>query len=392
VRRIAALGVCALGAAVLVGCKRSGGGSSAEPPLPSGAVPVASTDHRREPLRPAPSLAPGADVPRSFADLAARADAAVVFVKTLQEQRGRSGRSRPIGEGLGSAFVYDPDGLILTNNHVIENATNIRVIFGDKRELKATILGRDPPTDVALLRVEAKGLAYLVLGDSEGVRVGDWVVAIGNPFGLSHTVSAGIVSAKGRTGSDVRGLGDSSGYYDFIQTDASINPGNSGGPLLDMSGRAVGINTAIRARANNIGFAIPINMVKELVPQLLEHGRVRRSAIGAKVVPVLDQDVARLELEDRYGALVSQVTRGGPADRAGLQVDDLIVGVNGERTPAPEKLRWLVSLAGVNKEVSLRIMRGKRLFDLKVRLAELPNQDATREEPEVAAEESDPFR
>ena len=377
-------------ALALTSCKRPGGSVSGDQaPLPSGAVLVERTPPRPV-ARPAP-LVPGADAPKSFADLAERADSAVVYVKTLQEQRGRTGRRRTIGEGLGSAFVYDPDGLILTNNHVIENATDIRVTFEDKRELKATVVGRDPPTDVALLRVDAKGLPYLSLGDSEAVRVGDWVVAIGNPFGLSHTVSAGIVSAKGRTGTDVRGLGDSSGYYNFIQTDASINPGNSGGPLLDMAGRVAGINTAIRARANNIGFAIPINMIKELLPQLIEHGKVRRSAIGAGVVPVLDQDVARLSLVDRDGALVSKIIPGGPADRAGLQVDDIIVGINGDQTPAPEKLRWLVSLAGVGKQVSLRVIRGKRLFDLKVRLAELPSQNEPTQEPEIAAEEGDPF-
>src|SRR5690606_6257174 len=163
-----------------------------------------------------------------------------------------------------SGFVYDPDGLILTNNHVVANAADIQVTFAqDGRELKARVVGRDPPTDIAVLRVDAKGLSALPLGDSDKTRGGDWVVALGNPFGLSHTVSAGIVSAKGRTRDDVKGL-DSSGYYNFLQTDASINPGNSGGPLLDTSGRVVGINTAIRARANNIGFAIPINMVREL--------------------------------------------------------------------------------------------------------------------------------
>jgi serine protease Do len=375
----------------LASCKRPGASSSrGQAPLPSGAVLVENTPANPLP-RPAP-LAPGAEAPKSFADLAERADSAVVYVKTLQEQRGRTGRRRTIGEGLGSAFVYDPDGLILTNNHVIENATDIRVTFEDKRELKATVVGRDPPTDVALLRVDAKGLAYLPLGDSEAVRVGDWVVAIGNPFGLSHTVSAGIVSAKGRTGTDVRGLGDSSGYYNFIQTDASINPGNSGGPLLDMAGRVAGINTAIRARANNIGFAIPINMVKELLPQLIEHGRVSRSAMGAAVATVTEEDVSRLALADRDGALIRKIFPGGPADRAGLQVDDVIVGINGDRTPAPEKLRWLVSLAGVGKQVSLRVLRGKRLFDLRVKLAELPSQNEPTEEPEIAAEEGDPFR
>jgi serine protease Do len=234
------------------------------------------------------------------------------------------------------------------------------------------------------LKVEEKGLPHLPLGDSDGIRVGDWVVAIGNPFGLSHTVSAGIVSAKGRTGQDVRGLGDPSGYYNFLQTDASINPGNSGGPLLDMAGRVVGINTAIRARANSIGFAIPINMVKELLPSLLKDGKVRRSAIGVVASSLLSEDVTRLSLRDRSGVLVRTVVTGGPADRAGLRPDDVIVAFDGEIMASPEKLRWVASLAGVGRLVTLRVIRGDRTFDLKMKLGELPEQASPprEEEPE----------
>jgi serine protease Do len=323
----------------------------------------------------------------SFADLAEHADAAVVYVKTLQEQTGPSGAKRVQGEGLGSAFVFDPDGLILTNNHVVENASDIRVILGKSREMKAKVVGRDPPTDVAVLQIEAKGLPYLKLGDSDAARVGDWVVAIGNPFGLAHTVSAGIVSAKERTKSDVQGLGDQSGYYNFIQTDASINPGNSGGPLLDLHGRVVGINTAIRARANGIGFAIPINMVKDLLPQLTTHGKVKRSAVGVVVVRVLPEDAARLGLSQPDGALVQRLQPGGPGDRAGLQVDDVITSVDGQPTPSPERLRWNVSLAGVGKDVKLRVIRGKRTFDLKVKLDELKEEPR----PPPSEESEDPF-
>ncbi len=323
------------------------------------------------PTAPAPPPPP-ADTPRSFADLAAKADPAVAFVKTLQEQRGRTGRRRVIGEGLGSAFVYDASGLVLTNNHVIKDATDIRVII-QKKELKANVVGRDAPTDIAVLRVEAKELSHLPLGDSDAIRVGDWVVAIGNPFGLSHTVSAGIISAKGRTGQDVRGLGDGTGYYNFVQTDASINPGNSGGPLIDTAGRVVGINTAIRANANNIGFAIPINMVKELLPRLIKDGKIQRSAIGIRVSSLVEEDATRLGGGDT-GALVRSVLPGGPADKAGVQVDDVITAFDGDPIPGPEKLRWVASLAGVGKSATLRITRGKRTFDLKVSLGELPEQ------------------
>ena len=316
--------VIALCLPLLVGCRRtSSTGTDAGSPASASTPTVAPP-----PTSPLP-VAPPLEAPKSFADLAAKADPAVAFVKTLQEQEGRTGRRRVIGEGLGSGFVYDPSGLILTNNHVIKDATDIRVIV-QKKELKASVVGRDAPTDIAVLRVESKDLSHLPLGDSDASRVGDWVVAIGNPFGLAHTVSAGIVSAKGRTGSDVRGLGDGSGYYNFIQTDAAINPGNSGGPLLDLGGRVVGINTAIRANANSIGFAIPINMVKELLPRLIKDGKVVRSAIGIRVSSLVDEDTTRLGLGDGAGALVRSVVPGGPADKAGVQVDDVITAFEGE--------------------------------------------------------------
>ena len=188
----------------LAACKRlPTGASTGVVPLPSGALPVAAT--ALPTTSPLPAPLPGARAPQSFADLAAKADPAVVFVKTLQERRGASGRRRVIGEGVGTAFVYDPNGLIITNNHVIDEASEIHVIFGRKREVKATVVGRDPRTDIAVLRVEEKNLPYLPLGDSDALRVGDWVLAIGNPFALAHTVSAGILSAKGRTIADVKG-------------------------------------------------------------------------------------------------------------------------------------------------------------------------------------------
>jgi serine protease Do len=337
---------------------------------PAGSASAASSV--AVPILPVVSvIVPPADAPRSFADLAARANPAVVYVQTLQEQTGRRGARRVVGEGLGSAFVFDSNGLILTNNHVIENATEISVTFEGKRRMSATVVGSDAKTDVAVLRVDAKDLPFLPLGNSDATRVGDWVVAIGNPFGLSHTVSAGIVSAKGRTQRDVQGLGDPSGYFNFIQTDASINPGNSGGPLLDLAGQVVGINTAIRARANSIGFAVPINMVKELLPQLIAEGRVRRSAIGIEILDLTPEDASRLGLGDTDGALVKGVLPGGPGDRAGLRVDDVIVAFDGQPVEAPQRLRWRASLAGIGKQVPVRVVRGRRTFDLKVTLGEL---------------------
>ncbi len=309
-------------------------------------------------------------VPGSFADLAESANPAVVSVKTTVEHPQLGGRV--LGQAEGSAFIYSPDGMVLTNDHVIAHAADIRVVVGERRELGAKVVGRDPPTDIAVLKLDAVGLPYLRLGDSKRLRVGDWVVAIGNPFGLSHTVSAGIVSAKGRTQQDVRGLGDGTGYYDFIQTDASINPGNSGGPLLDLSGAVVGINTAIRAEANSIGFAIPIDMVEELLPRLVKDGSIRRSAIGITVSSLDTSDVERLGLRSVEGALVRSVAAGGPADVAGLRVDDIVTGFEGRSVEAPERLRWEASLHGVGKTAALRVRRGAREFVLQVRLGELP--------------------
>ena len=376
-KRWSALTLVALLPFALADCKRpgapvaGGGGGGA---LPSAAVPVAGAPIVQQNVQVV--APPGVQAPASFADLAAKADPAVVFVKTLQERRGITGRRQVIGEGVGSAFVYDPNGLIITNNHVIEGASEIYVVFGRKRQVKATVVGHDPRTDVAVIRVEEKNLPFLPLGDSEAVRVGDWVVAIGNPFALSHTVSAGIISARGRTIQDVKGL-DESGYYDFLQTDASINPGNSGGPLLDMAGRVVGMNTAIRRSANNIGFAIPVNMIKELLPRLLADGGVKRSAIGVVVAPLMPEDRERLKLPDESGVLVSVVVPGGPADKAGLVVDDVILSFQGEALPSPDRLRWVASLAGVGKTVTLRVARAGRLFDLQVKLEALPERPAS---------------
>ncbi len=362
-----------------VSCKKHSAPVGAASGLPSGAVPVSAA-----PAAPPVVLlppAPGAQAPASFADLAEKADPAVVFVKTVQERRGLTGRRQVVGEGVGSAFVYDPNGLIITNNHVIEGASEIYVVFGRKRQVKATIVGRDPRTDVAVIRVEERNLPYLPLGDSESVRVGDWVVAIGNPFGLSHTVSAGIISAKGRTIQDVKGL-DETGYYDFLQTDASINPGNSGGPLLDLAGRVVGMNTAIRAKANSIGFAIPVNMIKELLPRLLADGGVKRSAIGVVVAPLMPETRERLKLTEELGVLVSVVVPGGPADKAGLVVDDVILAFQGEPLPSPDRLRWVASLAGVGKAVTLRVARAGRIFDLQLKLEALPERGPSQQAPQ----------
>jgi serine protease Do len=308
--------------------------------------------------------------PWSFAPLVARADSSVATVKSLVKGR-IGGRERTLGEGLGTAFVYDARGFLLTNNHVVEQATEILLGFRDGRELPARLVGADPRTDVAVLKVEATDLPALPLGDSDKLRVGDWVVAIGNPFGLAHTVSAGILSAKGRTRDDVNGL-DPAGYFDFLQTDASINPGNSGGPLLDLQGQVVGINAAIRQNANNIGFAIPINMVRQLLPMLVRDGRIRRSALGVVVAALDREQAARLGLTSPKGAWVKGLQSGGPADRGGIEVDDVITSFDGRAIDTPDALRWYASIAGVGQSVRVRVARGGKERDVAVELSELP--------------------
>ena len=315
----------------------------------------------------------------SFSRLVAVADPSVVQVRTRLDKPSRSGRRRLTREGLGSAFVYDPDGLILTNHHVVVEASEIRLVFKDGRDVPAQVVGADPPTDVAVLRVAEHGLSALPLGDSDALKVGDWVLAIGNPFGLSHTVSAGIVSARGRTIRDLDGFGDTTGYFDFLQTDASINPGNSGGPLIDLNGRVVGISAAIRARSNKIGFAIPINMVRELLPALVSTGHIRRSALGVRVDSILADDLSRLQMPKVNGAIVRAIQPQSGAERAGLRIDDVIVEFQGQPIPGPERLRWLASMAGVEKRVTVKIQRQGRIVELAVG----PRRVATHNQPAV---------
>jgi serine protease Do len=322
--------------------------SSARPTSPAGQV-----------LQPVAPVMPPSGSAMSFADLAGRVDEAVVYVRTIQSER--QGFRRVLRDGSGSGFVFDPAGKILTNHHVIAGAHAISVEFKDGRSLLAEVVGADPLTDLAVLQVPTDGLVALPLGDSDQLRVGDWVIAIGNPFGLEHTVSAGIISAKERTSRDVH-LGDPDAYYSFLQTDASINPGNSGGPLLDLSGRVVGINTAINQGANNIGFAIPVNMIAALLPRLLRDGRIVRAAIGVRVDDVGAEDVKRLGLPDRNGALIVEVVPGGPAHAGGMLPGDVVVSFEGKPIGTPEALRFAASLSQLGQPTGLDVVRsGKRL-------------------------------
>jgi len=382
-RTVAVLGL--VGGLVL-GCgKKSSSGASAEV-LPAGAVPVPS-GVVAVPKTAAPGVELVKNGPLGFAPIAKQADPSVVTIATIGEEEegypGFPGRRRREIKGLGTGFIIDKDGTVLTNNHVIEGAEVITVRLADNREYPGKLVGRDARTDVAVVRLEAKDkptFQPLPLGDSDIAEVGDWTVAIGNPFGLSHTVSAGIISAKGRTRDDVPL--DPTGYYNFMQTDASINPGNSGGPLLNLRGEVVGINTAIRGGgAQGIGFAIPINMVKQLLPMLLRDGHVTRSAIGVSIRDAHDlapEDRTELKLTDDKGAVIEYVAPGGPADKAGLKLGDVIVAFDGQAIDRGSLLTWLASTGGVGKNVTLRVLRQGQAFDLKVTLGELREKDMPR--------------
>jgi serine protease Do len=355
----------------LLGCDKLGlGGTSGKSNGTSepdrGPPPVPSV--LAKPSEPRVPLVDAGGRPISFAAIVKASDASVATVKTVI----RDGNRR--GDGFGTAFVYDPAGFLLTNHHVIDHAVDITVGFADGRQMPAKVVGSDRRTDVGVLKVDAPDLPALPLGDSDEILVGDWAVAIGNPFGLAHTVSAGIISAKGRTEKDVVGL-DPTGYFDFLQTDASINPGNSGGPLLNLKGEVVGINAAIRANANSIGFAIPINMVKELLPLLLRDGKIRRSAIGVVVAPLPPDQAARLGSPSLKGVWVKAVQGSGPAARAGIEVDDVITTFDGKPVEDHNALRFFASIFGVGRTATVKVVRGGKELEVKVTLSELPEQD-----------------
>jgi serine protease Do len=339
--------------------------------------------------------------PGSFSELVKQASPSVVNISVEKVVRGRGGAPLPFGSddplrdfferffgnqmpkdfkqrGLGTGFIIDKEGFILTNNHVVENADEIKVRLADEKEFSAKIIGRDPKTDLALIRIETKQpLKPLPLGDSDELGVGDWVVAIGNPFGLGNTVTAGIVSAK------YRQLG--AGAYDnFIQTDASINPGNSGGPLLNTAGEVIGINSAIFSQSGGnigIGFAIPINMAKDLLPQL-KTGKVIRGWLGVMIQPITPELKDKLKLEDEKGALVADATKDGPADKGGIKRGDVIVGFDGKEVKESKDLPFLVASTPVGKSVTVEVIRKGQRKSLEVRIGELKEE----KEPQAVSE------
>jgi serine protease Do len=290
----------------------------------------------------------------------------------------------PTGEfkqkSLGSGFIIDKEGYILTNNHVVEKASTIKVRLSDDKEYDAKVVGKDSKTDIALIKINAKNnLPVAAMGDSDKLEVGDWVVAIGNPYGLDHTVTAGIVSAKGR----VIGQGP---YDDFIQTDASINPGNSGGPLFDLSGQVVGINTAIISGGQGIGFAIPINMAKSLLPQLKNKGKVVRGWLGVVIQKVTPDLAKNFGLRSTEGALVSDVTEGSPAAKAGIRTGDIIVSFAGKAIKEMDQLPKMVAAVDVGKRVPVGLVREGKPIEAEVTIGEVDEDkvhEAESTTPEV---------
>jgi serine protease Do len=331
-------------------------------------------------------------VPANFSDLAEKVRSGVVNVQVVKKVKNIGfgfrqfgnpfGEKNPFGDffgpfsegnppggfeqrGVGSGFVMNREGYILTNNHVVEDADQIKVKLANGKEYEGKVVGRDSKTDLALIKINASlDLQPLTLGNSDDLKVGSWVVAVGSPFGLEQTVTAGIVSAKGR----VIGSGP---YDNFIQTDASINPGNSGGPLINMKGEVVGINTAIIPSGQGIGFAIPINMAKEIAPQLQEKGHVTRGWLGVSIQEVTPELAKSFGLKEKKGALVAEVVSGSPAEKAGIEQGDVIVKFDGKEITDSKDLPRVVASTPVGKAVTIKLSRSGKVLDRQVKVGEM---------------------
>ena len=334
-------------------------------------------------------------VPGNFSDLAEKVRTGVVNIQVSKRVKNvgleRFSGGNPFGDrnpfgdffgpfegnqpdrkqqGVGSGFIMNKEGYILTNNHVVEDADQIKVKLASGKEFDGKIIGRDPKTDLALIKIAGDDLQPLKLGNSDDLKVGNWVVAVGSPFGLEQTVTAGIVSAKGR----VIGSGP---YDNFIQTDASINPGNSGGPLINLQGEVVGINTAIIASGQGIGFAIPINMAKEIAPQLQKRGHVTRGLLGVAIQDVTPELAKSLGLKDSRGALVSQVVPGGPADKAGIEQGDVIVNFDGRTVGDSKDLPRVVASTPVGKTVTVKLFRDGKEVERQAKVGEMDEENSS---------------
>ena len=351
---------------------------------------------KTEVAAPIPAGAPG----EGFAAIAERVTPAVVSIQAERDaRRPRAGtqqrRNVPPGfeeffnqldprnqgpaESSGSGFIVSKDGYILTNNHVVDGADRVKVLMSDRREFKAKIVGRDPQTDVAVLKIDAAGLPTVGLGDDNRLRIGEWVVAIGNPLGLNFTVTAGIVSAKGR-GSELSGLNrDSLAITDFIQTDAAINPGNSGGPLMNTRGEVIGINSAIASQTgfySGYGFAIPITLAKTVMDDIVAHGRVRRAVLGITINEVNAEDAAVAGLKQIAGAKVGGFGEQSPARKAGLEPGDIIVRVDGKDVDRVSTLQRLVRTHQPGETIDVEVARYGERKTFRIKLQEAPSDAA----------------
>lgn len=343
-----------------------------------------------------PPIRAGAGLPAGtslIADLVERAAPAVVNIDTVTKERrqvidpfedffgGRSpfGTQEFVQKGVGSGFIVDPSGVIVTNNHVVKGATELTVTLNDGRKFAGRVVGRDPSTDVAVVSIAAKNLPTLALGESRTLRVGEWVVAIGSPLGLSKTVTAGIVSALNR---DVQ----INERVSFIQTDAAINPGNSGGPLIDMRGRVIGINTAIAAQAQGIGFAIPADTVRNIVEQLRAKGKVERAWIGVSIGELTPERAQQMFYKSEPGVIVRQVIPQGPAARAGIMEGDVLLEVDGHKLEKPADLIRYLADRRVGDAVTLMVSREGQHKAIKLGLAAMPPEAQAPQAPEQGDE------
>jgi serine protease Do len=331
----------------------------------------------------------------AFITLADEVKPSVVNIAPLTasgpESRPRSERPNHPGPntppGTGSGVIISDTGYILTNNHVVGDADEMEVRLSDKRIFTGKVIGRDPDTDLAVVKIESKeALPAAVLGDSGKLKVGQWVVAVGNPFGLDRTVTVGVISALGRENVNL------SRYEDYIQTDASINPGNSGGPLFNLNGEVIGINTAILNFAQGIGFAIPANMAKEVSKQLIDHGNVVRGWLGVGIQQLTPELAEEFGVKETDGVLINEVFSGDPADKAGLQTGDIIVKVNSRDVSTPATLAKLIAQNPPGQNVAVEVLRSGKTMRYTIRLSERPQKPTTvkTEPPEPPAASPEP--